>query len=273
MSIWGKVVGGATGFALGGPLGALIGVAAGHAIDKMSDLPHEPFDPRVRGPGGDARADSPWGDDRQQDGGRGGFSNATKQVAFTTAVIALGAKLAKADGVVTRDEIEAFKQVFRIPPGESKAVARVFNLAKKDSAGFEPYARQVARIFQDNRAVLEELLNALFHIAKADGQYHPDERAYIRTVSDIFGFDEATFGRIEAEHVVGDKADPYTVLGVSRDATDAQIKAAYRRLIRENHPDKLVAQGMPQEFIDMANEKLAKINAAYDKLSRQRGRE
>ncbi len=246
MSIWGKLLGGAAGFAIGGPIGALIGALAGHAVDRMSAETAAP----------------PRGEDERE---------ATRQVAFTIAVIALGAKMAKADGVVTRDEIAAFREMFRVPPEEVKNVARVFDIAKRDARGFEPYARQIAGMFSPRSPVLEELLDCLFHIAKADGKVTPDELEYLERVADIFGFDETAFARIRAEQLGPDKADPYTVLGVTRDMSDEEIKRAYRRLIRENHPDRLVAEGMPPELIAQANEKMANINAAYDRIAKERG--
>jgi len=158
----------------------------------------------------------------------------TKSIAFTIAVIALGAKLAKADGVVTRDEVAAFKEVFHIPPEEAKNVGKFFDRAKRDTIGFELYAKQIAGMFRDNPPVLEELLDCLFHIARADGVYHPGEKAYLRRVAEIFGFDATEFRRIEARNMGPDKADPYVVLGVERTASDAEVKAAYRTLIKEH---------------------------------------
>ncbi|WP_299396743.1 TerB family tellurite resistance protein [Pelagibius sp.] len=242
MSVWGKILGGAAGFALGGPLGALIGAVAGHAVDKMS--------------GGTATAEA---------------ADATKQIAFTIGVIVLGAKLAKADGQVTRDEVDAFKQVFRIPPEEMKNVGRVFDQARKNAGGYEPYAKQLARMFADNPAVLEELLGGLFHIARADGQVSPDELDYLESLAVIFGFDAQDWDRIRAANVAAADSDPFRILGVERDADDAAIKAAHRKLVVENHPDRLVAQGMPPEFVEVANEKLARINAAYDEIRKLRG--
>lgn len=239
MSIWGKIIGGTAGFAVGGPLGALLGGLAGHAFDKM-------------------RGGQPDGE-------------GTKQVAFTIGVIVLGAKMAKADGVVTKDEVEAFREVFHIPPDEVKNVARVFDLAKKDSGGFEPYAQQLAGMFRSNPAVLEDLLDGLFHIAKADNVYHPAENEFLQRVAVIFGFNEAEFDRIRAGHVGADDSDPYTILGVPHDTTDDDLKKCYRKLIREHHPDALIAQGLPQEFVDVANEKLAVINDAYDRVAKERG--
>lgn len=248
MSIWGKIVGGVAGFAMGGPLGAIMGAAAGHAYDKM----------------------------KQGEGG-GPDSNAARQVAFTTAVIVLSAKMAKADGKVTRDEVDAFKELFDIPPGEMEDVGRLFNEAKKDSQGFEPYAEQIAAMFRHQPAVLEELLGGLFHIARADGVIHPAEADFLRKSALIFGFSEIQFERLKAIHMGGfggaapGEPDPYQVLGVTRNDTDEDIKKTYRKLIRENHPDTLIAQGVPQEFIDIANEKMAAINAAYDQVEKERG--
>ena len=244
MSVWGKIIGVAGGFALGGPLGALIGGFAGHAIDKM----------RTGAGGGTGTGDD----------------DATRQVAFTIGVIALGAKMAKADGNVTRDEVDAFREVFQIPPSEIQNVGRIFDLAKKDIAGYDAYAQQLAGMFRNNPAVLEDLLDGLFHIAKADNVYHPAEDQFLHEVAVIFGFSDAEFARIKEGHVGADKSDPYVILGVPRDISDAELKSHYRKLIREHHPDTLIAQGVPQEFIDVANGKLAAINDAFDRVEQER---
>lgn len=246
MSIWGKIIGGAAGFATAGPLGALLGALAGHAVDRSVDAD---------------LLEAPEPEDR----------SGTKQVAFTIAVIVLGAKMAKADGVVSKSEVTAFKQVFKVPQSEMKNVARVFDLARRDSGGFEPYARQIAKMFQKNHPVLEELLDGLFHIARADGHVHEAEVDFIREVAMIFGFTEGEFARIREANLGPDKADPYTMLGVTREMTDVEIKNAWRKLVRETHPDKLTAQGLPKEFVELANQKLAAINAAYDRVAKERG--
>ena len=176
-------------------MGALVGAAAGHAVD------------RLRGSDEDA-------------------SDKTRQTAFTIAVIALSAKMAKADGQVTPDEVEAFRQILHVPEEELKNVGRVFDVARKDARGFEPYAKQVAKMFIDRPAVLEELLDALFHIAKADRVIHPQEEEFLRQVAMIFGFDEAKFARIRAGHLGADASDPFAILGVVHDADDAAVRTA-----------------------------------------------
>lgn len=255
MSIWGKVIGGVAGFALGGPLGALIGAVAGHAVDRIRGEQLIPGGARQR-PGGGARL---------------GAGEAAKQMAFTVAVIVLAAKMAKADGVVTRAEINAFKEAFHIPPEEMKNVGRIFDQARRDAGGFEPYARQVALLFRREPAVLEELLAGLFHIAKADGGVSPAELAYLEKVAAIFGLNAVAFERVRAMFMGPAEPDPYEILGVDRNASNEEIKRTYRRLIRENHPDALVAKGMPQEFVDLANQRMAAINGAYDRVEKQRG--
>jgi DnaJ like chaperone protein len=251
MSIWGKIIGGVAGFALGGPLGALLGAIAGHAADRRL----EQAEPAA------AELEDRSLDDR----------SATRQIAFTIAVIVLGAKMAKADGVVSRAEVAAFKEVFHVPAHELKNVARVFDQAKQDPAGFEPYAKQIARLFRKDHPVLEELLDGLFHIAKADGGVHEAEIAFLKNVATIFGLDDNDFARIREGQLGPDKGDPYTILGTNRMASNEEIKMAWRKLVRDTHPDKLMAQGLPQEFVELANEKLATINAAYDKIAKERG--
>lgn len=241
MSIWGKIGGAAAGFALGGPLGALIGGLAGHfAVDREGRSSADEKDP-------------------------------TEQIAFTVGVIALGAKMAKADGVVTKDEVDAFREIFHVPPREVENVRKVFDLARQDVAGYESYARQIAKLFAEKPAVLEDLLDGLFHIAKADHVVHPKELEFLENVAAIFGFDETGFARVKARHMEPDAADPYTVLGVDPGIDNEGLKAAYRKLVRDNHPDAVMARGVPEEFVALANERLAAVNAAYDRLKQARG--
>ena len=195
----------------------------------------------------------------------------TKQVGFTIAVIALGAKMAIADGVVTAPEIRAFHQVFKAPPEERANVDFFFDLARRSTTGAETYARQAAKLLDGHKLVLEDLLGALFHIAKADGTFAPGEDAFLRRIARVFGFSDIEYRRIRAFHLgtesgSGVEDDPHLILGLPDTATADEIKARWRHLVRENHPDRAMAQGLPAEFISIATAKLSRINAAYEKL-------
>jgi DnaJ like chaperone protein len=239
MSIWGKVTGAAAGFLFGGgPVGAMIGAATGHLLfDREEEEADE------RNPG----------------------------VAFTIAVIALSAKMAKADGIVSEDEIAVFERIFQVPPGERPNVRRMFNLARQDVSGYENYAGQIARMFRGNPAMLEDILDGLFQIAKADGFFHPNEEKFLETVAEIFGFAPNEYRRIRAAHFGQAAGDPYAILGIGYDASEEEVKHTYRMLVRENHPDRLMSRGVPEEFIRLATDKLAVINVAYEKVKKEQG--
>lgn len=190
---------------------------------------------------------------------------------FAMALIGLGAKMAKADGAVTADEVAAFRQVLRAPPGFEPSLARAFNLAKQTTLGFEGYARRLARRFRAHPAILEDVLDGLFHIAKADGRLTPEEFDYLETVAGIFGFSAPEYARIRAGHGASDGDDPYLVLGIDRAIEDGDLKRAYRRIASQNHPDRLIARGAPPELQRLADEKMAVINAAYQKILAERG--
>lgn len=190
-----------------------------------------------------------------------------RSVAFAIAVIALGAKMAKADGLVTRDEVTAFREVFSIPPEDEEKAARVFNMARQDVAGFEEYAQSVKRMFGDETEPLCDLMEGLFHIALADGEYHPGEDEFLGRVAAIFGFDERRFKSIRARFVPDAERDPYDVLGVSPDATHEEIRAAWRAAVRESHPDRMIARGVPEEAVKMAEVRMAAINAAWEQIN------
>src|SRR5882724_2067336 len=232
MSVSRQPSGAAAGLFVAGPVGALVGAVAGHFfLDRDSD------------PG----------------------------VTFTIAIIALAGKMARADGVVTEEEFEVFRHVFGVPPEEEGNVRRIFNLARQDIAGFEHYAGQIAHLFMGNPAMLEDVLDGLFEIAKADGVLHPGEAKFLERVAEIFGFAPGEYRRIRASHFAPELTDPYVILGLSYSADEDELKQTYRRLVRENHPDSLMARGVPAEFIKLANDKLAAINNAYEKIQRERG--
>ena len=203
-------------------------------------------------------------------GGVNGQEAGKDQLAFTIGVIALGAKMAKADGVVTRDEVNALREVFKIPAGEMKNVARVFNLAKRDVTGYQAYAEQLAAMLKGNRRLLEDVLEGLFHIAKADQVLHPREVEFLAEIAKRFGITKTEFSCIKARHVVVTKRNPYDVLGVNASIGKDELKSHYHRLVLENHPDKLIARGVPKEFVAIATEKLAAINEAYAQIANER---
>ena len=194
-----------------------------------------------------------------------------RSVAFTIAVIALGAKMAKADGRVTRDEVTAFREVFNIPEAEEQAAARVFNLARQDVAGFEDYAARIRAMFGDRSATLRDLMEGLFHIAVADGTYHPAENAFLQRVGEIFGLAEREFRSLRARFVADAAPDPYDVLGVEPGAPLAEVRAAWRRLVRDSHPDRMQARGVPAEAVRMAEKRLIAVNAAWEEIRAGRG--
>lgn len=192
-----------------------------------------------------------------------------RSVAFTVAMIALSAKMAKADGVVTGDEEIAFLDLFQVPKGEERNVARLFNLAKQDVAGFETYADRLAGLFPQDGETLVDILDGLFYIAKADGLVHEAEVAYLKRIAEIFGLDARAFNQLLARHT-REGGDPFVVLGLEKTASDQEIKARYRKLVNETHPDRLIARGVPEEFVKIANDRLAALNAAYRQLAAER---
>jgi DnaJ like chaperone protein len=190
-----------------------------------------------------------------------------KSVGFTIAVIALGAKLAKADGEVTRDEVSAFRRIFAIPAEEEANAARVYNLARQDVAGFDAYARKVRAMFgPDDRQVLIDLMEGLFHIAMADGSYHPNEDTYLAEVAHQFGLDEPCFRKLRARFVDGAARDPYEVLGIAPHAPMAEVRAAWRQAVKDSHPDAMIARGVPPEAVRLAEHRLIAINAAWQDI-------
>lgn len=195
-----------------------------------------------------------------------------RSVGFTIAVIALSAKMAKADGRVTRDEVTAFREIFHIPPEEEASAARVFNMAREDVAGFELYAQRIARMFHEEGkpcgtdSMLCDLLEGLFHIATADGAYHPAEDAFLERVAEIFGMDEPAFRRLRSRYVPDATPDPYAILGVRPDMPLAEIRGVWRAEVRATHPDQMMARGLPPEAIKLAERRLVAVNGAWEEI-------
>lgn len=190
-----------------------------------------------------------------------------KTVAFTIAVIALSAKMAKADGIVTRDEVMAFREVFHIPAEDEEGAARVFNLARQDVAGFEEYAKRIRAMFGEDQGTLCDLMEGLFHIAMADGSYHPGEDAFLARVAEIFDLPDTAFRRLKSRFVPDAEPDPFDVLGVTPDTPLGEIRAAWRQLVRDSHPDRMIARGVPEEAVKLSERRLIDINRAWEDIS------
>lgn len=190
-----------------------------------------------------------------------------RSVAFTIAVIALSAKMAKADGLVTRDEVTAFREVFQIARADEPGAARVFNLARQDVAGFEEYATRIRGMFSDDTSALNDLMEGLFHIAMADGVYHPNEDVFLARVAEIFDLPETEFKSLRCRFVPDATPDPYSVLGVTPEMPIEEIRQAWRRLVRETHPDRMMARGVPEEAIKLAEKRMVDINRAWEEIS------
>lgn len=257
MSYWGKIIGGVAGFAMGGPFGAVVGAALGHAADS-GQLPQGGFSFPNASMLNPARVAAMLG---------------RRDQVFSICVVVLAAKLAKCDGPVNRAEIDAFKRQLRIPPEAVRDIGRLFDHARDDPSGFEGYATQLGEAFADNHGVLEDVLTALFVIARADGPLNGREEDFLARVHRRLGLSQAAWERVRGgvPRPSSDGPDPYAVLGVARSATDAAIRATWKQLMRENHPDSLAARGVPAEFITRANDKVAQINAAWDRIKRERG--
>ena len=239
MSIWGSLIGGVVGFSFAGPIGALIGSMLGGRISSSR---------------------------------RTGFqrSFAPPQQVFAISLIILTAKLAKADGHVSKEELIAIKQKLKVPDHEIDQVKKIFNKAKEDSLGYEPYAQQIAQIYQNNPAVLDEVINILFYIAEADGEVSNSELAMIRNIAKIFSLTDSQFEGIKESRKGSDKLNPYVVLGCHPSDDFVIIRKKYLQLSKEHHPDILVSKGVPNEVIEESKKKMRAINSAFDKIEKMK---
>ena len=237
MSIWGSLIGGMVGFSLGGPFGMLLGSLIGGKISR-------------------ARS-------------RGNFGAfAQPQQIFALSLIVLSAKLSKADGNVSREELIAVKDKLKIPENEIAQVGKIFNKAKEESTGYEPYAQQIAQIYKGNINVLEEVINILFYIAEADGEVSSSEIAMIENISKIFGLTQVQFNSIKESRKGSDKLNPYIVLGSNTEEDLSSIRKKYIQLSKENHPDLLISKGVPPEVIEESKKKMRAINSAWGQIQK-----
>jgi DnaJ like chaperone protein len=239
MSIWGSLIGGMVGFSLGGPFGMLLGSLIGGKIS------------------------------RARSGGAGNFGTfAQQQQIFALSLIVLSAKLSKADGQVSKEELIAVRDKLKIPKSEIEQVGKIFNKAKQESTGYEPYAQQIAQIYKNNQNVLEEVINILFYIAEADGNVSKSELDMIQHVAQIFGLNQSQFNSIQESRKSSDKLNPYVVLGSNPEEDIQAIRKKYLQLSKENHPDMLISKGVPEEVIEESKKKMRAINSAWDQIQK-----
>ena len=237
MAIWGSLIGGMIGFSLGGPFGLLLGSLIGGKISRAKS--------------------------------RSGFGTfAQPQQIFALSLIVLSAKLSKADGKVSKEELIAVKDKLKIPENELDQVGKIFNKAKEESQGYEPYAQQIAQIYRGNLNVLEEVINILFYIAEADGNVSASELEMIENISSIFGLSQAQFRSIKESRKSSDKLNPYIVLESNPDDDLQKIRKKYIKLSKDHHPDLLISKGVPKEVIDESKKKMRAINSAWDQIQK-----
>ena len=237
MSIWGSLLGGVIGFSFGGPFGALLGSFLGGKISRLNSS-------KIIG--------------NQQN----------SQEIFALSLIILSAKLSKADGHVSKEELIAVKDKLQIPDSEIGQVAKIFNKAKDESTGYEPYAKQIAEIFRNNINVLEEVINILFYIAEADGNVSNDEETMIANIAYIFGLSQKQYQSIKESRKTSDKLNPYIVLESQPTDDLKTIRKNYIKLSKEHHPDLLISKGVPVEVINESKNKMRSINAAWDQVQK-----
>ena len=237
MSIWGSLLGGVIGFSLGGPFGALLGSFLGGKISNISSS--NTF-----------------------------ASQQNSQQIFALSLIILSAKLSKADGRVSKEELIAVKDKLQIPDSEIDQVAKIFNKAKDESTGYEPYAKQISEIFKGNQNVLEEVINILFYIAEADGHVSNEEESMIANIAFIFGLSQNQYESIKESRKSSDKLNPYIVLESQPTDDLKSIRKKYIKLSKEHHPDLLISKGVPSEVINESKNKMRAINAAWDQIQK-----
>ncbi len=261
--MWGKIIGGMAGFAMGGPFGAVMGAAFGHAAETgMSGA-------AARGPFGQA---TPFNLGFAQPQA---LPNASRDQLFALGIVILAAKVAKVDSPVKRTEIDAFKRSFRIPPTAVRDIGQLFDQARDSQEDPVAYAARLGQVFADNPGLLEDVLTALFAIAKADGPVNLSERELLGAIGRGFGLNRAAWDRASGaspgRRASATDEDPYAVLGLRSDAPPEELRATWKRLMRENHPDSLASRGLGPELIARASDKVARINAAWDRIKRERG--
>lgn len=240
MGLMGSLFGGAVGFALGGPLGAILGAAIGHGVSGGAGIPRL--------------------DQHQQ-----------AQATYFVSVFSMLAKMARADGRVSQSEIDMvaqfMRQDLRLDREAEQAAVKIFRAAKDSPATFEQFAHQFHQIFHADRDMLYSMLDLLHRLAAADGAVTADEQRLLTEAARIFGFQER-----EYRHVVGDLPTDlekhYATLGLEPTATKEEVRTRYRKLVADNHPDKIMAKGLPDEFVEFAHHRFREIQEAYETIQK-----
>ncbi|MDY0360105.1 MAG: TerB family tellurite resistance protein [Desulforegulaceae bacterium] len=252
----GKLIGGTIGLGLGGPLGAILGAAIGHKFDKSEDKYLEGFGGRPSYASNNFEA-------KQQ-----------KEMIFFVAAFSMLAKIAKADGQISDSEIQAVEDFMnndlKLDSSSKAAAINIFRAARHSSESFESFSRQFYEAFKDQEQILELMIDVLFRVASSDGSIILDEEILIKNTSALFGFSDAKFNSIKSKYAKVNSNHYYAVLNCSPSDDPAYIKKQYRKLVSEYHPDKIIAKGLPDEFVEFANEKFREIQEAYEAVSRQK---
>lgn len=268
MSWWGKVIGGAFGFMLGGPLGALLGATLGHGFDK--------------GLAGVEQLGGPqnWGSGDQE----------RVQAAFFTATFSVMGHIAKADGRVTEDEVDLARRTMdtmQLDDEQRRAAIGLFNTGKEDGFPLLDVLGQLKQECHRRVNLIQMFLEIQIATALADGDLHPSEQRVLISVAECLGISRGQFERLLAMVVAQQRfsrrewgakvpttkeslSEAYEVLGMTKVSSDVDIKKAYRRLMSQHHPDKLVSKGLPEEMMKIATEKTQEIKAAYELVRRSR---
>ncbi len=256
MGLMGSILGGMVGLALGGPLGAIAGAALGHGLGEQ--IPGNAKLGRMEGPGP-----------------RAGNPQEQAQAAFFLSTFSMLAKMARADGRVSESEIALtrtfMRQELQLDPTAEQLAVRVFRAAKESPTPFEEFARQFYSLFHREAQMLHAMLDMLVRLAMADGELHPGERELLQQAAEIFGIGLEGF-----EQILGTQSEDFTrhyaTLGLGPDASFEEVRSAYRKKVTEYHPDKVVAKGLPEEFVHFAETRFREIQEAYEAIRAKEGR-
>lgn len=268
MSWWGKLVGGALGFALVGPIGALLGAALGHSLDKG-----------IKG----LELDSTGNQFGQHE---------DIQAAFFTATFSIMGHIAKADGKVTESEIQVARHIMQkmqLNDDQKKLAINLFTQGKHADFDPIPVIIQFRKTCARRTNLLLMFMEIQLSTALADSELHNDEQTLLLKLAEQLGFKRYEFEKLLARAAAGNQYSQfkdsrpntssdqliqtsYTLLGVKSDCSDAELKKAYRRLMSQHHPDKLVSKGLPEEMMKLATEKTQEIKDAYERIKQYRAK-